>query len=183
MVETKKLKPLKKSETFDFTSVLERSDNKLWGCHFPVPKKIADQLAEGDSKRVVCIINGKATYQCAILFYKKGKPVISVNKKIRDSLGVDFGSEVEVNLKKDVSEYGLPLPEELSEVFRQDKEGKKVFHALTRGKQRTLIYMVGNVKDSDKRVLRSLAIVDHLKENHGKIDYRKLTARLRNPYK
>jgi hypothetical protein len=183
MAKSLKLKSPKKNKSFHFTSVLERSDNKLWGCHFPVPKKTADELKDGDSKRVVCTLNGTETYQCAILFYKKGKPVISVNKKVRDSLRIDFGSEVEVILKKDASEYGLPLPEELSEVFRQDKEGKKVFHALTRGKQRTLIYMVGNVKDSDKRVLRSLAIVGHLKENNGKIDYRKLIFRIKNPFK
>jgi len=173
----------KEKNTFSFSSTLEKSDNKLWGCHFPVPKTIADKLVDEESKRVVCTINGKESYQCAILFYKKAKPVISVNKKIRDSLGVSFGMDVEVMLKKDTSEYGLPLPEELLEVFRQDPMGKKLFHALTPGKQRTLLYIVGNVKDPDKKVMRSLVIVRHLKENKGVIDYKKLSILLKNPYK
>ena len=115
---------------FKFKSVLERSDNKLWGCHFPVPMNVAGKLMEGKSKRVICTIGGRETFQCAILYYKKGKPVISVNKTVRDSLGVTFGAVVEIMLKKDTSEYGLPVPEELKEVFRQDKEGKRIFHSL-----------------------------------------------------
>ncbi|MFA6457076.1 MAG: DUF1905 domain-containing protein [Bacteroidota bacterium] len=171
-----------KQELYRFTSSLEKSDNKLWGCHFRVPKKIALALSEPGSRRVVCTLNGKERYQCAILHFKTGLPVISVNKKVRDSLGVTFGSEVEVNLTKDDSDYGLPLPEELAEVFKQDAAGKKLFHALTAGKQRTLLYIIGNVKDPEKRVLRSLAIVRHLKENKGSIDYKKLNILLRNPY-
>lgn len=177
------MRKLKEAGTFHFTSTLEKSDNKLWGCHFPVPKQVAEKLIGEDSKRVVCTLNGKETYQCAILYYEKGKPVISVNKKIRDSLGLAFGMEVDVSLKKDTSEYGLPLPEELVEVFRQDKEGKKVFHSLTLGKQRTLLYIVGQAKNSEKRVFRSLVIVKHLKENKGKIDYKQLSITLKNPFR
>jgi hypothetical protein len=168
---------------FKFKSVLERSDNKLWGCHFPVPMNVAGKLMEGKSKRVICTIGGRETFQCAILYYKKGKPVISVNKTVRDSLGVTFGAVVEIMLKKDTSEYGLPVPEELEEVFRQDKDGKRIFHSLTPGKQRTLLYIVNNVKDPDKKILRSLVVLQHLKENKGKIDYKKLTIQLKNPDK
>ena len=173
----------RKKISFEFISTLERSDNKLWGCHFPIPEKVAEELTEGKVKRVVCTINGKETFQCAILHYKKGKSVISVNKTIRDSLGVPFGADVKILLKKDTSEYGLPIPEELKEVFRQDVEGKKIFHALTPGKQRTLLYIVNNVKDSDKKIFRSIVILQHLKENKGKIDYKKLTILLKNQYK
>ncbi|MFZ4619560.1 MAG: YdeI/OmpD-associated family protein [Bacteroidota bacterium] len=168
------------SAVFEFGSTLERSDNKLWGCHFPVPTKIAESLITSEDKRVICTLNGTQTMQCAILFYKKGRPVISVNKKIRDTLGLDFGMDVTVSLRKDASEYGLPMPEELSEVFRQDPPGKKFFHALTPGKQRTLLYIIGNVKDQEKRIQRSLIIVDHLKEFKGVLNYRKLNIALKN---
>jgi len=85
-------------------------------------------------------------------------------------------------LMPDDSEYGLPLPEELKELFRQDPAGKKLFHALTPGKQRTLLYIVGNVKHTEKKVFRSLAIIRHLKENNGTIDYKKLNTALKDPF-
>jgi len=105
--------------------------------------------------------------------------LITVNKKTRDKLGLKAGSKVNVSLRKDESEYGLPMPEELAEVLAQDETGNRLFHALTPGKLRTLLYIVGQVKDPDKRVGRAIAIVEHLKANGGKINYRQLNEELR----
>jgi uncharacterized protein YdeI (YjbR/CyaY-like superfamily) len=87
---------------------------------------------------------------------------------------MNLGDEVRVAVQRDESTYGLPVPEEMAEVLAQDKEGDKLFHALTRGKQRTLLYIVGSVKQSDKRIHRSLVIVKHLKDTGGAINYRQL---------
>lgn len=164
---------------FRFTSILEPSDNKLWGCHFRVPKKTADVLISAESRRVRCTLNGTQSYQCAILFYRTGLPVISVNTKVRKALHADLGDEVSVELQKDGSEYGLPVPEELKEVMRQDPQGKDLFHGLTPGKQRTLIYIVGNVKDPEMKIARALVILQHLKECRGSIVYKTLNSALK----
>ena len=163
-----------------FTSVLERSDNKLWGCHFRVPVRVTRQLIEGSSRRVICTLNSSAPYQCAILHRGEVLFLITVNKSLRTKLRLDFGEEVEVCLKKDKSEYGLPLPEELRELLRQDPEGNNLFHALTRGKQRTLLYIIGSAKSSLKRVSRSIIVVRHLKTNKGKINYRQLNVAMKS---
>ncbi|MEK6567065.1 MAG: DUF1905 domain-containing protein [Bacteroidota bacterium] len=168
-------------QDYRFTSILERSDNKLWGAHFRVPVDVEKKLIDKKSRRVICTLNGKEEYQCAILRYRTRLPVISVNTGLRKKLRLDLGSEVDVVLRKDRSEYGLPLPEELRELFRQDKEGSELFHGLTRGKQRTLLYIVGHAKSPDKRVEQSIIIVRHLKANKGKIDYKQLSASLRSP--
>lgn len=163
----------------EFTSTIELSSNKLWGAHFGVPDVIARQFIEGDDRRVVCTLNEQVEYQCALLPHGEGSFVISVNKKIRDTLGLKPGSSVRVSLRKDESEYGLPMPEELEELLRQDEEGNRLFHALTPGKLRTLLYIVGHVKTSDKRLARSLTIVEHLKKNGGKIHYRELNLEIK----
>ena len=46
--------------------------------------------------------------------------------------------------------------------------------SLTPGKKRTLLYLVGNVKNSDSRIRKSLAIADHLTVNKGQIDFKLL---------
>lgn len=157
-------------DSLQFTSKLEASDNKLWGCHFVVPKPIADALiAETEDKRVVCTLNEKMEYQCAMLPIGEGRHVITVNKKIQTKLGLKFGDQVSVALKKDESEYGLPMPEELAELLAQDEEGHRLMHALTPGKLRTLLYIVNQPKSSDARLSRGLIVVEHLKKNKGKI--------------
>lgn len=166
-------------DSFQFDSILELSDNRLWGAHFVVPDLVLKALSS-DNKRVICLLNGKVEYQCAMVPKGEGIYVISVNKKIRDQLKLVPGSKVHVALKKDESVYGLPMPEELEEVLSQDTEGNRLFHALTDGKIRTLLYIVGHVKSSEKRIERALIIVKHLKEQAGKLDYRKLNQALKD---
>ncbi|MFN0175270.1 MAG: DUF1905 domain-containing protein [Saprospiraceae bacterium] len=167
-------------EALHFNSVLEESTNKLWGCHFAVPKAVADALAgAGDSKRVVCVLNEKMEYQCAMLPRGDGAFVITVNKKIQTKFGLKIGSKISASLRKDESEYGLPMPEELAELLAQDEEGNRLMHALTPGKLRTLLYIVGQPKNSDTRLHRALVVVEHLKANKGKIDYKQLNVAVR----
>jgi bifunctional DNA-binding transcriptional regulator/antitoxin component of YhaV-PrlF toxin-antitoxin module len=172
---------MKKTQALHFTSTLERSDNKLWGAHFQVPKHVAKKLIDGESRRVVCRLNDSVEYQCALLPHGEGTFVITVNKRLRDTLKLNFGDDVEVVLRKDKSEYGLPMPEEMQELFRQDREGDKLFHGLTRGRQRTLLYIINSKKDPDKRIASAITIVDHLKTNEGKINYKKLFLELKRP--
>ena len=162
-----------------FNSILELSHNKLWGAHFIVPDIIAQVFVSNGARRVVCVLNEVIEYQCALLPKGDGSFLITVNKKTRDTLHLKPGSPLRVSLRADDSEYGLPMPEELAEVLAQEEEGNRLFHALTPGKQRTLLYIVGNVKNTDTRLRRAIAIVDHLKQNGGKIDYKKLNVDLR----
>ncbi len=158
------------AKSIKFNTTLERSP-EMSGWHFLViEKKTADKLTFKDQyKRVVCSINGSESFQCALM-PSGGKFYIIVNKKKRDGLGIVAGDKVAVELVIDESKYGLPMPPEFREVLKQDKAGDKAFHALTPGKQRSLLYFLGNIKDIDKRIHQALIIVEHIKENGKVID-------------
>jgi len=66
------------------------------------------------------------------------------------------------------------VPAELSELFRQDREGNRLFHSLTPGRQRTLLYIVGSARDAETRAWRASLVIRHLRENRGKVQYRQL---------
>lgn len=132
------------------------------------------------SRRVVCTINGSLSFQCALLPWD-GNYTIIVNKTKRDKLKIVAGDKVTVELAKDESKYGLPMPPELKEVLKQDREGDKLFHKLTAGKQRSILYWVGTVKDIDKRIHTALVFIEHLKKNEGKIVPDELTTELKRP--
>ncbi|MCC7305966.1 MAG: DUF1905 domain-containing protein [Acidobacteria bacterium] len=152
------------------------------GWHFLViEKKTADKLSFKDKryKRVVCTIKGGEPFQCALM-PSGGRFYIIVNKKKREALGIVAGDKVDVVLVLDESKYGLPMPEEFREVLDQDPEGDKLFHSLTPGKQRSLLYYVGNIKDVDQRIFQALAIIEHIKE-HGKVIDKLLYQDLKRP--
>jgi bifunctional DNA-binding transcriptional regulator/antitoxin component of YhaV-PrlF toxin-antitoxin module len=173
----------KAAKTIRLTSVLTQSEHEF-GWHFlKFPAKaVAGLDFEGkSSRRVVCTLNGRHSFQCALLPWTHGGYCIVVNKKIRDKLGIAHGDQVRVELIKDESKYGLPMPKELKEVLRQDRDGDKLFHALTPGKQRTMLYYIAKTKDVDKRIQMSLIFVEHLKNNDGKIIFPKLSEELKRP--
>lgn len=164
---------------YQFTSILEQSHNRLWGCHFGVPKSIAQKLVDARTRRVVCSLNGSVEHQCALLPRGDGSYVVTVNKKLCVMLGLSFGMTVRVSLWKDESKYGLPMPLELEEQLRQDKEGDRLFHTLTAGRRRTLLYTINSAKNTDARLFRAVVIIRHLKANGGKVSYRQLSEMLR----
>jgi hypothetical protein len=162
-----------------FETELTRSSNDS-GWHFlQVKKEIVARLGfETKAKRILCSINGTEPFPCALLpsgeqFY------IIVNKTKRRALGINAGDKVRVELSKDESQYGLPMPEEFREVLDQDPEGDMLFHALTGGKQRTLLYYVGKWKDTDRRIHYALVMVEHLKRNSGKVLFPQLGEELK----
>jgi len=157
-----------------FTAILEKSTNKLWGSHLRVPQPVVEKFARDGSRRVLRTLNGSEPHQCALLPYGEGTFVLSVNKKWCDVLQLKIGSAVKVSLQQDDSKYGLPVPAELKELFRQDKEGSQLFHSLTPGRQRTLLYVIGSARDPGARAWRASFIIRHLRENAGKIQYKQL---------
>ncbi|MCB9316157.1 MAG: DUF1905 domain-containing protein [Lewinellaceae bacterium] len=167
------------NDSYQFKAVIEKFNSRLWTYHFKVPGVIAAVFKENNASRVVCTLNGQETFQCAIMPWSDGIFFINVNKKLRDKLGLSIGSPVQVDLRKDESQYGLPMPEELDELLKQDEPGDDLFQALTPGKKRTLLHFIGSVKNPDLRMHRALLVVEHLKENNGKIDFKYLYANLK----
>src|SRR5947209_10300755 len=111
----------KTAKTLRLTSVLTKSEQEF-GWHFLTFKAksvAALKFEDKKSRRVVCTINDKHTFQCALLPWTKDGFCIVVNKKIRDKLGISDGTKVKVELAKDESKYGLPMPKELKEVLKQ----------------------------------------------------------------
>ena len=162
-----------------YPTMLDRfPDSPLWGLHFLVPPDIAAKFVSGKDRRVICSLNGKVVIHCALMPNKETWFVM-LNKDVVKKLGCNVGDELAIVMEKDESEYGMPMPEELKEVLAMDAMADKYFHKLTPGKQRSLIYIISKVKNSDSRIRKSLAVADHLTANKGEIDYKLLSEALK----
>ena len=156
-----------------FNTILQKFDPKLFGYHFPVPIDIAEKFVDGNNKRVICHVNNKLKMQCALMPYSQGYFIL-INKTRVKKLGISVNEEVSLALEKDLSEFGHEVPESFAMLLEQDEEGSKYFHQLTPGKKRSLIYLVGSVKNIDSQLNKGLAILDHLKAEQGNLDFKKL---------
>lgn len=161
----------------EYETILSPSTSNNYLTLVHVPSEIAEAFKSEGVKRVVaCLISdvGEHQYQCGLLPVGAGKTGVMINKAIRTKLGIFEGARLRVRLSKDESEYGLEMPEELAELMRQDEEGDRLFHELTDGKRRSLIYLVSSVKNSERRIERAITVIEHLKEHGGKVDYKRL---------
>jgi len=161
-----------------FTSIVEDFGTDLWGHHFWVAEDAAAALLTNGNRRVICMINGQVRISAALM-PDKGRHFILLNKQVRGQLGVLCGDQITVTLESDTSEFGMEMPEEFQTVLLQDETANHLFHALTPGKQRALIHIVGKVKNTDSRIRKALAIAHHLNETEGKIDFKLLNVHLK----
>jgi hypothetical protein len=157
-----------------FKAILANFNSPLWSSHVRIPAAIAKKFLKADAKRVVCTINGEHEYQCGIMPNGDEYYFLLVNKPTVKKLKLNFGDEITIVMKKDESEFGLPMPEEFEVLLAEDPDFEKHFMNLTPGKQRTLLYMIGQVKSSDIRIRKAVVIADHLKANSGKLDFKML---------
>lgn len=160
------------STTKRFNSIIESNkDDVLWGSFFIVPDEVVTYFKSQNITRFRCQINDLVEINCAILS-GQGNKFILVNKEISKKLRVTLGSKVSVVLMADKSEYGMPVPQEIVDLFAHDEEFHQVFHELTPGKQRSLLYLVNKPKSVETRVKKAIVICNHLKERNGKLDFK-----------
>jgi hypothetical protein len=133
----------------------------------------------GIIRRVTCTLNDKVSFACSLMGNAKGAYKISINKEHRDKAGIVPGDTCSVTLVRDDSEYGMPVPIELTEVLDQDPSAKKLFESLTNGRRRVIVWHVNKAKDTDERIRHALIILEHVKNNGGDFDDKKLYQELK----
>lgn len=157
-----------------FKTTIGRLKNNVYSDHIHVPVEVYEKMTGDGNKRVLCTVNGHEYFHAGLMPRGDGDYYIILNKARMKAFGLSLGDEVEIKLEKDTSKYGMRVPVEFEEVLGSDVEGLEWFEKLTAGKKRNLIHMVATVKSSDIRITKSLVILDHLKANSGKLDFKML---------
>ncbi len=157
-----------------FKAELKMLSSQVWACGIFVPNDISDTLLKDGHKRVICTLNKTESYQCALLPNGDQEYFVNVNKDLQKKLRIQVGDTVLVQLIPDESQYGLPVPDELAELFVQDEEGKRIFHTLTLGKQRTLLHLIAKPKSGEIRLHKAIVVIEYLKEVNGRLDFKEL---------
>lgn len=138
--------------------------------HFSTPetKNIYNQ-------RLLISLNGGDPWHGGVVSLGNQTGYITVKGTILKKLGVKEDDTVSVTLKEDETEYGMEVPEEFTEVLRQDPEAEERFLALPMSKRRYVIYYVSQVKSSVKRIERSWFLMNNLKKlPRGKEEFRQM---------
>lgn len=131
--------------------------------YFMVDKKTIDNFVKTGHKRVICKLNNTVEFHCALMQKKEGGYFVNVGSKVRSKLGLKAGDAVTATFAVDNSHFQFEFPKEFMEVLKTDTKAGSIFKGLTDGNKRGLIYLITQIKSTDKRIERSLKIAERLK--------------------
>ena len=157
-----------------FKTTIGTLSSNVYNVHIHIPLKVHDKMTKDGHKRVLCTVNGHESFHAGLMPKGDGDYFIMMNKARMKAYKLTIGDTINVKLEKDTSKYGMAISKEFEEVLETDPEGMAWFEKLTDGKKRNLIHLVSTVKNIDLRISKSLTIMDHLKANNGKLDFKLL---------
>lgn len=116
------------------------------------------------NQRFQITVNDDVSWKAGSVSLGNNQAYITLSGARMKKLGVELGDTVNVHLVKDSSKYGMDVPEEFEELLRQDEIAKMRFEALSMGLQRAVIYVVAQLKSSQKRIDKSMFLMENLKK-------------------
>lgn len=157
----------------EFEGKVENATNSnVYGHHIIVPEQIVEFFFQKNTKRFICTLNNNHQFPCALIPKGQGIYFIYINAALRKKHQLQIGSTIQVKLEPDESKYGMPMPEEMEELLKIDDEANNYFHQLTKGKQRSLLHIIGKPKSSQIKLNKAIVITEHLKRMNGKLDFK-----------
>ena len=143
--------------------------------YLEIPSSVVKKIGGIGKVRLICEVNKSIKFQCGLMSLPEGKAYISINSKRMKELGIGMGDMADVVLTEDNSEYGVDVPEELTELFKQDPEGKRRFDLLKPGMQRYILNFVNTVKSQQLRVDKAFMLITNLKNlTQGKETFKEI---------
>jgi len=136
--------------------------------HIVVSEETLDSFVNEKTKskfnqRFIITLNNTITWQAGSTSLGDKTAYITISKARMKASNVALNDEVNVRLELDSSKYGFQVPEEFTAVLEQDDMAKTLFEGLSMGKQRAIIYIVIQLKSSDKRIDKTLFLMENLK--------------------
>ncbi len=145
---------------------------------FLIPRSVVAELPEREhnASRVICRINDAGEIHSGLMADGQGGYFIMVSKAVRRRFALEIGDQVTLSITPDDSDYGIPLPAEAAELWEIDPEARAIFHTLSPGHQRNLLYQIDKLKRPESRAKKAVQIHEYLKHTGGKLDYREFNA-------
>lgn len=125
--------------------------------------RLPGRTEKGDfNQRLLITLDGKVQWQAGVLALGEGSGMVTVQQNRLKKLGKTLGDSVTVQLEKDESEFGVPVPEEIIEYWNQVPESKMRFDALTPGMKRYILNHIDVAKSTAKRIERTHLLMSNL---------------------
>lgn len=140
-------------KTFKFKQTVQKlSENKGSYYFLRIPAEVVEQFEKKQSSRLLCNIEDKVSYSCALNRHSDGDFFIIMAGRYVKKLKKQSGDEIEFEVCEHPNPLGVDVPEVLEVFLSQDPDAKDIYDTLTDGRKRTLIFSINRVKNIDLQI-------------------------------
>jgi len=145
-----------------FSAPIERFEMDGAWDYLAIPLSISDDLRSKKINRVQVVLQDSAPYASGLLPLGDGRLFLIISKQRQKEMGQFLGAWLQVEIWEDQSKYGMPVPEELQELFDFDPAIEKAFENLLPGKRRNYLHQIASAKTEPTRTKRVLKLLKDL---------------------
>lgn len=150
----------------DFRAPIEKLDYlNYWFVRLSedILAQLPGRQEKGDfNQRLIIRLDDIIEWQAGVLALGGGEGLITIQQKRLKTLGKTLGDTVAVSLRKDDSEFGTSIPEEIMEYWAQVPESKIRFNQQTPAMKRYILNYVHAVKSPIKKAERTHLLLNNL---------------------
>lgn len=150
----------------DFRAPIEKLDYlNYWFVRLSedILAQLPGRQEKGDfNQRLIIRLDDIIEWQAGVLALGEGEGLITVQRQRLKALNKTLGDTVQVSLRKDESEFGTEIPEEIKEYWAQVPESKRRFDQQTPAMKRYILNYVHAVKSPIKKAERTHLLLNNL---------------------
>jgi hypothetical protein len=150
-----------KSVIKSFEATLERREGRLGWVVIRIPFDVARVWGKRGQLKVRGDINGFA-FRTSLFPTGEGEHLLLVNKRMQAGAKVSVGSEARFRLEPDTEVRTVELPEEIEQVFAEERVLKRWFDQLNYSTRRYICEWVTEVKSAEARRRRADQLTERL---------------------
>lgn len=148
-------------KSFSDKQEIKQLEKRKGGYYYlQIEAEVVQELSRQRATRLICILDHQLSFRCGLNHLGDGNFFIIIAGKHLDTLDKELGDTVDFEIQEDPNPLGVDIPEDLEALLAQDEEAKKTFDKMTDGKKRGLIHSINRIKDIDKRIQKSLRLLE-----------------------
>lgn len=110
--------------------------------------------------KIKAVFDKKIEYRGSLANRGHGCHVLGLTQDVRKSLGKTFGDTVSVELWEDKEERTVELPEDVVEIFNQNKKAKELFDKMSYTHRKEYIRWITDAKKPETRENRKVKMIE-----------------------
>lgn len=136
---------------------------KIKGGYFflKVNAETVNRLKYKNKTRLICKLDHKVSFQCGLNHYGDGNFFIIISSRNMKLINRKSGDKIYFEITEDPNPLGAEIPETVSILLEQDDALKEKFNELTDGKKRSILIQINKIKDLDKQVSKTIALINN----------------------